>query len=134
MLWTFFKSKIEFTYEPIKDIFEDISKVQYQDEENIFKSFNENLDYTQDVTNVWNEAVQNCKLKFENDDKEILMMLGKMLGKTDKTGQISEIELVSEFLEKQILEAEEAKSKNEKMYKTLGIISGLVIAIILMWG
>ena len=31
-----FKSKIEFTYEPIKNIFEDISKIIYEKEENIF--------------------------------------------------------------------------------------------------
>lgn len=31
------KSKIEFTYEPIKDIFLEISKIVYANEENIFK-------------------------------------------------------------------------------------------------
>ena len=31
-----FKSKIEFTYEPIKNIFEEISKIIYKDDENIF--------------------------------------------------------------------------------------------------
>lgn len=47
-------------------------------------------------------------------------------------GQISEIELVNRFLDKQILEAEEVRSKNEKLYKTLGVISGLAIVIILI--
>ena len=32
-----FKSKLEFTYEPIKNIFEDISKVVYGKEDNIFQ-------------------------------------------------------------------------------------------------
>ena len=59
-------------------------------------------------------------------------MLGKMLGKTDKSGQISEIELVSNFLDKQINDAEEMKTKNEKLYKTLGVLGGLTIAIILI--
>ena len=31
-----FKTKIEFTHEPIKNIFGEISKVIYKDEENIF--------------------------------------------------------------------------------------------------
>lgn len=125
-----FRSKIEFTYEPIKDIFEEISKVIYQDNENIFKFFCESK--IQDVTIAWNEAVQNTKLEFTNDDKEILIVLGKMLGKTDKTGQISQIDLVDNFLDKQILDSEEEKRKNEKLYKTLGIIGGLIIAIILV--
>ena len=57
-------------------------------------------------------------------------MLGKTLGKTDKEGQISEIELVSQFLNKQILVAEEIRNKNEKMYKTLGVTIGLTLVII----
>ena len=35
-----FRSKIEFTYEPIRDIFYEISKVIYLGEDNIFKNFN----------------------------------------------------------------------------------------------
>ena len=57
-------------------------------------------------------------------------MLGKTLGKTDKDGQISEIELISNFLNKQILNAEEVRNKSEKMYKTLGITVGLTLIII----
>lgn len=125
-----FRSKIEFTYEPIKDIFLEISKVVYQDNENIFKSFCESQE--KDVSVAWNEAVQNSKLDLKQDDKDVFILLGKMLGKTDKTGQISQIDLVDNFLDKQISDSEEEKRKNEKLYKTLGVISGLVIAIILV--
>lgn len=126
-----FKAKIEFTYEPIKDIFEEISKIVYKSEENIFQNFCDNLE-NRDITIVWNEAIQNTAIGLNQDDKEVLIMLGKMLGKTDKSGQISEIELVNNFLNKQIEEAEEKKAKNEKLYKTLGVVSGLAIAIILV--
>ena len=78
-----FKSKIEFTYEPIKDIFEEISKVVYQDKENIFKMFCENIN-SNDTSILWNDVVENSKMEFSKDDKEIIKMLGKMLGKTDK--------------------------------------------------
>lgn len=126
-----FKSKIEFTYEPIKDIFEEISRVVYQEKENVFKSFCESKN-SEDVSLAWNEAVENSNLCLKDDDKEILCLLGKMLGKTDKTGQISQIDLVDNFLDKQISDSEEEKRKNEKLYKTLGVIGGLVIAIILV--
>ena len=78
-----FKSKIEFTYEPIQDIFEGISKVVYQDKDNIFKTFCENIG-PEDISIVWDNTIQNSKMEFNEDDKEILKMLGKMLGKTDK--------------------------------------------------
>ena len=55
-----------------------------------------------------------------------------MLGKTDVEGQISQIKLVSTFLEKQINDANEARGKNEKMYQKLGAIVGLIIVIVLI--
>lgn len=71
-------------------------------------------------------------LNLNSEDIEIIKSLGKMLGKTDVEGQISEINLTSEFLETQIIKAEEDCKKNEKMYKTLGTIVGLAIVIILI--
>ena len=47
-------------------------------------------------------------------------------------GQISQIELTSSFLDKQIIKAEKEKEKNVKMYRTLGVIVGTVIIIILI--
>ena len=126
----FFKSKIEFTYEPVKEIFEDISKLIYENNENIFKCFNDNLE-KMDCTDAWSYAVNNTYTNLKEDDKEIILMLGKLLGKTDKNGQISEIDLVSKFLDKQINDSEEDKQKNEKLYKTLGVVCGLVIAIVM---
>ncbi len=126
-----FKTKIEFTYEPIREIFLEISKIVYDDKENIFKIFCDNKN-VENITVSWNESVQSLNSNLSFEDKEIISMLGKMLGKTDKSGQISEIELVSNFLDKQINDAEEMKTKNEKLYKTLGVLGGLTIAIILI--
>ena len=47
-------------------------------------------------------------------------------------GQISEIELVDNFLNTQIEKAEEESKKSTKMYKTLGVVVGLAIVIILI--
>ena len=52
-------------------------------------------------------------------------------GKTDISGQISEIDLTNTFLDMQIEKAENEKRKNQKMYKTLGTVIGLAIVIIL---
>jgi len=117
-----FKSKLEFTYEPINEIFEDISRLVYEEKANIFQSFIENGD--------WNFAVDSEKT-FSNEDKEVAKGLGKMLGKLDKDGQLNEICLVDGFVDKQIEDAFEVKQKNEKLYKVLGRSAGIAIAIIL---
>ena len=70
------------------------------------------------------------KLK-KKADIDIIKGLGRMLGKTDLSGQISEIKLVNNFIDAQIDEAKQEKDKNYKMYKTLGIVVGATIVIIL---
>ena len=55
-----------------------------------------------------------------------------MLGKTDLEGQVTQINLTCEFLDKQIEKAEEERKKNEKLYKTLGTVIGMAIVIILI--
>lgn len=124
-----FKTKINYTYETIGEIFKEISKLEYQDNENIFMNTINILD-KQGLGVAWDKSIIDTKTYLNEEDKEVLKMLGKTLGKTDKEGQISEIELVSNFLDKQILVAEEARGKNEKMYKTLGITIGLTLVII----
>lgn len=63
---------------------------------------------------------------------ECIKNLGKLLGKTDIEGQVNQIELVKQFLEKQISDAYAEKNKNEKMYQKLGAIVGLMIVIVLI--
>lgn len=123
-----FKSKLEFTYEPIKSIFEDISKVIYKNENNIFEKVVKNKN---DIYTSWKEAVQN-ENAFTKEDIEIIETIGKLLGKTDIDGQVSEINLGINLVERQIEIAENEKNKNVKLYKTMGIVCGIGICIILI--
>lgn len=125
---TMFKNKVEFTYEPINNIFLDISKVIYENKENIFK---EVQNKQKDINISWLEEADKIK-NINNEDKEIIKMFGKLLGKTDIKGQLSQIELTSKLIEKQIEKAEKEKNKNFKVYKTMGMIFGLGICIILV--
>lgn len=123
-----FESKLKFTYEPIKNIFEEISKVIYKNENNVFY-------YTakeeRNIYNAWCDGVD--KNSFLNtEDKDVIKMMGKLLGKTDIEGQLSEISLGLDLVSKQIKTAEFEKNKNCKLYKTMGVILGLGICIILI--
>lgn len=123
---TMFKSKIEFTYEPINSIFLEISKVIYDNEENIFK---EVQNKEKDINISWFEESDKIK-NIINEDKEIIKTFGKLLGKVDIKGQIGQIELTTKLIEKQIEKAEIEKNKNFKLYKTMGMIFGIGICII----
>ena len=124
------KTKIKFTYEPLAEIFKQISKDNQTNVERIFGQMANQITYypTKDV---WENCIQDADISIKQEDKDILKKLGKLLGQTDVEGQISEIEVTQNFLDTQIEKAEEEKKKNQKMYKTLGIVTGLVFVIIL---
>ena len=126
-----FKTKIKFTYEPIPEIFEQISKQIQTNTGKIFKLASCNMEVLT-AGEAWNMAVETNILSINEEDKSILKNLSKLLGQTDLEGQISQIELTSNFLDEQIEKAEKEKLKSEKMYRTLGMVIGLAIVIILI--
>ena len=70
-------------------------------------------------------------IKSLNDyDKEIIISTLKNLGRSDLESQYNIIENAISIINKQIKEANEIKNKNSKVYKTVGVITGLMILII----
>ena len=55
-----FKMKISYTYETIGEIFKEISKLEYQKEENIFQKSIDLLD-KYGLGNSWNKYIDNIK-------------------------------------------------------------------------
>lgn len=128
-----FEVKINFSFETIPEIFKDISN---KIDGTAGKMFSQTLKYMNEdnliAGEAWEKSVETNGYNLKKDDINSLKTLGKLLGRTDIEGQISQIELVSSFLEKQLNDAVESKNKNEKMYKKLGIIVGLVLVIVLI--
>ena len=125
------KTKIKFTYEPLQEVFREISKDNYTKIEKIFGKMSSQIEYKQ-VSEVWTNCIQEADICINQEDKDVLKKLGKLLGQTDVEGQVSEIDVTQSFLDIQIEKAEEEKKKNQKMYKTLGVVIGLVFVIILI--
>jgi len=124
------KTKIEFTYEPIKDIFLEITKIIYSGQKNIFLD-TVNLSHQTNITESWCLAVEK-ESKLTKEDKSTLKMFGKLLGKTDKDGQINEINVTSKLIDTQLEKAEQEKQKNYKLFRTLGGVIGLGLCIVLL--
>lgn len=126
-----FEEKIKFTYEPIPDVFKELS-IKFSDEiNNIFYMASQNMKIMT-AGEAWEKALDNSETKLTKEDIETLKGLAKMLGKTDLDGQVSEIRLTRKFLETKMKEAEIEKNKNSKMFKTLGATLGLTVVIILV--
>lgn len=125
-----FETKIKFTYASVPEIFTEIAK-QFGEGivGQIFRTASI-LMKDKSAGEAWNEGIETVNSNMTLEDKSTLKNLGKLLGKTDLEGQISEIRLVTDLLNTQIELAEIDRRKNEKMYKTLGGIVGLTLVII----
>ena len=125
------KTKIKFTYEPLAEIFNQISQEKSSKIEEIFENMTYKLAF-ENIKYSWMDAIQEADISITQEDKDILKELGKVLRQTDADSQVNEIEVTESFLNMQIEKAEEARKKNQKMYKTLGVVVGLVFVIILI--
>lgn len=63
-------------------------------------------------------------------DKQIIANGVSMLGSSDVEGQENIIENTVDMLMNQYVEAKELRQKNSKLYKTVGIATGIMIAIL----
>lgn len=126
-----FELKVNFSMETIPEIFTEISQKIKGTVGKIFLCAVKNMDIMV-AGDAWEQALEKNSENLKKEDVNSLKPLGKLLGQTDIGGQVSQIKLVCEFLENQIIEAVEEKNKNEKMYKKLGAVVGLVIVIVLI--
>ena len=126
-----FLTKIRFTYESVPESFNEIGNNIKGKIGEIFKTASNKMK-NMSAGDAWEETIEKSDTSLTDEDKNIIKNLGRMLGKTDLEGQVSEIKLVQNFLNTQIDIAEKEKQKNEKLYKTLGGVIGLAIVIILV--
>ena len=124
------KTKIKFTYEPIPEVFGEIAENVNSNISRLFLLAKQNME-KMSAGEAFEEAVDNVICNLKSEDKKVIKILSKLLGRTDVEGQISQIEITEEFLANQIKEAEEEKKKNERLYTRLGTVIGLTIVIIL---
>ena len=126
-----FKTKLRYTYETVPEIFTQIAEKVKEPIASIFYTAANNMQETL-ASDAWIETIEKSENNLKEEDKTILKDLGKLLGQTDVEGQLSSIELVTNFLDKQIEEAIVEKQKSEKLYRTLGITTGLGFVILFL--
>lgn len=72
------KTKIKFTYEPLAEIFEDISKNTTSSISNILKNTSQKMK-TMRAEIAWNESIEEGNLNINEEDKNIIKGFSKML-------------------------------------------------------
>lgn len=131
-----FETKIKYTYDSLSTVFFYIADNLKTKIYRIFfitaEEINENKNDS--AGSIFKRVVEDEKifLNLKKEDIEILKELGISLGQTDLEGQLKSIRLVRTSFQNQLTMAQEEKNKNYKMYRNLGMLSGLIIIIILL--
>ncbi len=131
-----FENQISYLSDVIMEAFERISRIGGSDTCAFFTRTIEILkkNKTISASEAWERAVKQCicRTALNKEDEEILLAFGKMLGNTDLDGQIKNIRLTLGQLKLQEDKAEESRRKNENMYKSLGVLGGIAVVIVLL--
>jgi stage III sporulation protein AB len=81
----------------------------------------------------WEKALKDFSFNagLRDGDIEILSAFGKYLGASDRDDQVRNIKLALESLRQQEMTAIEEKRKNERLWKYLGVLTGLMVFLLL---
>lgn len=79
----------------------------------------------------WSRWTDENKL-FSSEERDWLKSFGSMLGESDTDGQISSITVHMSRLEKMIAETEREYRIKGKLFRSLGIISGVLVAVLII--
>lgn len=81
----------------------------------------------------WRMGIEIARRQSElkKEDIELLVNLGNNLGNSDGNNQVKHIQLTMEELRRNYDEAIQLQNKNVKLYKSLGLLSGIAIVVIL---
>ena len=128
------ENEISFMSNLLQDAFIRIAEAINTQSSVIFTTAAENLGIlgTQ-ASEAWEKSIKQHahQLGLKSEDISILISFGKMLGNSDTFGQVNNIRLASAQLKLQQQKAEDMKKKNEKMYKSLGVLGGMAVIVIL---
>ena len=129
------EAEIMYGHMPLREA---VLKLAKQIPEPISKGFELFAEYlneeNQTVTNAWRKSVEDLRdwTELEDNEVEILIQFGETLGKHDRNTQQKQIQLTLKHLEREELIALDKQSKYDKMVKSLGFFSGLLITILLL--
>ncbi|WCN38921.1 stage III sporulation protein SpoIIIAB [Aneurinibacillus uraniidurans] len=81
----------------------------------------------------WRQAVQESwsKTAMQDAEREVVLQLGAMLGRSDREDQRKHIQLAVINLENEEQTARDNQRRYEKMYRSLGVLGGILLVILL---
>lgn len=132
---TIFKGDISFVSMPLAETFNSISTKTKGNIGKFFKKVSERLEERtgENAADIWEDVLYEFSglLYFDDEDLEAFYSFGKILGYMDANQQMNNIDIALYYIKQKEDSLREKGIKNAKLYKSVGILSGLLIAVIL---
>lgn len=131
------KSEIEYVASPLPHAMANIAERTAEPIAGLFAHFAEALSQNEKgetAYHLWLASIEAHKKNtfLKEEDWEVIGNFGKTLGYLDKQMQIDSIQFTTDYITTQATELQEANLKNQRMYKSLGAIAG-VLLIVVFW-
>ena len=94
----------------------------------------ERLTEEKNFPEVWKQCFLQAKdsMHLERQDIDAVLSIGDTLGSSEAGAQISSLELVESLLKSNLEEAVEEKRCKGKLYRNLGVLSGIAVSILIL--
>lgn len=125
---------IRYNHTPTNQIISELSNDENFENLHYIEKCQNLLKETNDFPKAWKCSVEQCKneLNIDNKDINILKSIGDTLGSVDVEGQLNDFKLKENLIKQNLKDAVSIKNNYSKMYRSLGILCGIGVAIILV--
>ncbi|RKQ37762.1 stage III sporulation protein SpoIIIAB [Oceanobacillus halophilus] len=129
------EAEIVYSQLPLKDAFLSIARQIPEPAKSFFDELGKSLQNTNiDFYRIWKEQVDNLvqNSSLSSTEREILYQFGRTLGQHDLYQQQKHIQLTLTHLERELEDARDEQYRYSKMAKSLGVLAGLFIVLLLI--
>lgn len=128
------ENEIRYTKTPVSLAFKKISAGAHPVIKNIFEyTYARANEFTGELmSDIWTEAIVKNSSLLHDDDSDLFISFSNFLGENDIDGQLNNINLFEEKIISAIQKADELCTSNIKLYKNLGLYTGILITVLLL--
>lgn len=131
------EAEMMYSKKPLQEVFRILSIQSPTPLQSLFKNLEQRMDHNdnnEDFYIIWAEEISKMKKKtaLSTSVQDILMQFGKTLGQHDLIQQQKQIVLTQTHLQRELENAEEQAKTYGNMARSLGILSGVFIVLLLI--
>lgn len=128
------KVHLQFRVTPTQQMIEELSESSSFQHLGFLKECARRLKEEKNFPEVWKQCFMEGQkfLHLEKQDIDAVLSIGSTLGSSEAGAQISSLELVEALLKSNLEEAAEEKKCKGKLYRNLGVLSGIAVSILIL--